>query len=434
MSPEVVIVITFVILFGLIAFRCPIFASLGIASVVGILLIRGVIGLTQVPLSIMSQLNNPVLVAAPLYIIMGETIFQTGIGRDLYDTLHKWFHRLPGGLAIASVFACAIFGAMCGVSIIGVAVIGVMALPEMLRRGYDKKLAAGSITAAGALAMLIPPSLVFILYGAISGVSVGKLFIGGIMPGVFLAIVMAGYILIRVIKNPALAPRDEERITWKERFSSLKKLWTAIVLIVVVMVSIYTGICTPTEAGAIGAAAALLIAAFVYRSLNWQALNKIFSNTARIVGAVILIAACAFAFGQFLLYTRVPDRLAEFSVSLGLSPLLIIMLFMVVLVFMGMFIDGASMVFVTTPIFLPTVIALGYDPLWYGIILVINLEMAVITPPVGLNLYAMKSITEDVTMEEILAGTLPYVLLEFAALTLFVVFPELALWLPRLMD
>jgi len=387
-----------------------------------------------VPLSIMSQLNNPVLVAAPLYIIMGETIFQTGIGRDLYDTLHKWFYRLPGGLAIASVFACAIFGAMCGVSIIGVAIIGVMALPEMLRRGYDKKLASGSIAAAGALAMLIPPSLVFILYGAISGVSVGKLFIGGIVPGVFLALVMAGYVLVKAFRNPALAVRSEDRITWKEKFSSLKKLWTALVLIVAVMVSIYTGICTPTEAGAIGAAVALLIGAFVYRSLNREALSKIFGNTARIVGAVILIAACAFAFGQFLLYTRVPDRLAEFSVSLGLSPFLVMIFFMVILVFMGCFIDGASIVLVTTPIFLPTVIALGFDPLWYGIILVMNLEMAVITPPVGLNLYTMKSIADDVTMEEIISGTMPYVILEFAVLALFVVFPELVLWLPRLMD
>jgi len=228
--------------------------------------------------------------------------------------------------------------------------------------------------------------------------------------------------------------RSEDRITWEEKFSSLKKLWTALVLIVAVMVSIYTGICTPTEAGAIGAAVALLIGAFVYRSLNREALKKIFGNTARIVGAVILIAACAFAFGQFLLYTRVPDRLAEFSVSLGLSPFLVMIFFMVILVFMGCFIDGASIVLVTTPIFLPTVIALGFDPLWYGIILVMNLEMAVITPPVGLNLYTMKSIADDVTMEEIISGTMPYVILEFAVLALFVVFPELVLWLPRWMD
>ncbi|MDY7033666.1 MAG: TRAP transporter large permease subunit [Thermodesulfobacteriota bacterium] len=434
MSPEIIVIITFVLLFVLIALKCPIFASLGIASVVGIFLCRGFVGLTQIPLSIMSQLNNPVLVAAPLYIIMGETIFQTGIGKELYDSFHKWLSGIPGGLAIASVIACAIFGAMCGVSIIAVAVIGVMAVPEMLRRGYDKKIAAGSITGAAALSMLIPPSLVFILYGAVSGVSVGKLFIGGIVPGVFIAILMSVYILLRVIMNPDLAPRSEERITWGDRFSSLKKLWTVIVLIVVVLLSIYTGVCTPTEAGAAGAAVALLIAGFVYKSLSWQAIGTILRNTTRVIGAVLLIAACAFAFGQFLLYTRMPDQLAQFSVSLGFAPILVMLFFMVVLVFMGMFIDGASMVLVTTPIFLPSVIKLGYDPLWYGIILVINLCMAVITPPVGLNLFTMKSIAEDISIEEIIVGTLPYVGINFAALVFFVVFPEAALWLPRLMS
>ena len=433
MSPEIIIVITFVILLTLIAFRVPIFASLGVAGVVGILLSRGFIGLTQVPLSVMSQLNSFILVAAPLYVLMGETLYETGIGKDLYEAFHKWFSGIPGGLAIASIFACAIFGAMCGVSIIGVTVIGVMAIPEMLKRNYDKKLVAGAIGASGALAMLIPPSLVFILYGAIAGVSVGKLFVGGIIPGIFLALLMALYVIFRVKKNPKLAPKGTEVITWKERILVLKKLWTPLLLIILVLVTIYTGICTPTEAGAVGALGALLVAHFVYKGLNKESTTRILKATARIISAVLLIAACAFVFGQFLLYTRVPDKVAEFCVTLGLHPIIIVLVIMMILTIMGMFIDGASMVFVTTPIFLPTIIALGFDPLWYGIILVMNLEMAVITPPVGLNLYALKSITEDISMEEIMVGTLPYVGLEFAALAFFVIFPEVALWLPGLM-
>ena len=433
MPPEVVITITFLTIVVLIVLRFPIFACLGIASLVGIFLSRGIVGLTQVPLSIISQLNNPILVAAPLYIIMGETIFRTGIGTDLYDAFHKWLSPVPGGLAIASVFAAAIFGAMCGVSIIAVAVIGVMAVPEMLKHGYDKKLATGSITSAGALSMLIPPSLVFILYGAISGVSVGKLFLGGIVPGIFIAGLMACYIFIRVIRNPDLARSTQEKATWAERFSSIRKLWTALIVIIVVLVSIYTGICTPTEAGAAGAASALLIAGFVYRTIDWQTLLKIFEATTRVIGAVLLIAACAFAFGQFLLYTRVPDQLAAFSVSLGLTPILVLLIFMVFLVFMGMFIDGASMVLVTTPIILPSVVALGYDPLWYGIVLAMNLCIAVITPPVGLNLYVMKSVVQDMKIEDIIVGTLPYVAINFAALVFFIVFPQAALWLPDLM-
>jgi tripartite ATP-independent transporter DctM subunit len=244
---------------------------------------------------------------------------------------------------------------------------------------------------------------------------------------------MAIYIFFKVLRNPALAKVKDDRIPLREKILSLRKLWPTFLLVVVVMFSIYSGICTATEAGAIGAGVALLLAAFYYKTLTWQSFMKIFGNTSRIVGAIMIIVACAFAFGQFLLYTRVPDRLAEFSVSLGLSPILIILFFMLILVFLGCFIDAGSIILVTTPIFLPTVIALGYDPLWYGIILVMNMEMAVITPPVGLNLYTMRSLTDEVTMEEIILGALPYVILEFATLMLFVLIPELVLWLPRLM-
>lgn len=433
MNPEIIIAITFIILIALIMLRFPIFASLGIAGVVGIFLSQGMIGLTQVPLSIMSQLNNFTLVAVPLFILMGEILFVTGMGKDLYQAANKWLNRIPGGLAIASIFAAAVFGAMCGVSIVGVAVIGVMAIPEMLRYNYNRSLAAGAISASGGLAMLIPPSLLFILYGSVSQVSVAKLFIGGIIPGVFLAILMAAYVIIKVIRNPELAPRPAEKVTWQERFSSLKRLWTALALIASVLVTIYTGVCTATESAAIGAFGALIIAAFVYKTISLQNLKKIFSATARTTAAVAIIAACAFVFGQFLLYTRVPDIVSQFCIGLELSPILIIIGIMVIFVFLGMFIDGGSLVLVTTPILLPTIIALGFDPLWWGILLVMNMNMAVITPPVGLNLYALKSVVPDLSIEEIIQGSLPYVVIEFLALMPFIFFPGLLLWLPGMM-
>lgn len=432
MTNTAVIVIAFAVLMVLIVLRTPIFAALGVAGMLGIYLARGEIGLTQLPFSIMSQLNNFTLVAIPLFILMGEFLFITDLGRDLYDAFNKWLSWIPGRLAVASIFSSALFGAMCGVSIAAVAVIGTMAMPAMKRFGYDDRIAAGSIAASGALAMLIPPSLLFILYGSISGVSVGKLFIGGIIPGIVLAVAMALYVVIRVLLNPQLAPRTEETITWRERFATLSRLWPAILLIIVVLGSIYTGVTTPTESAAIGVAGAFLIATLVYRALNLNSLRALMGATMRTTASILIIMASAFIFSQFLLYTRVPEIVSNALVGSGVPPLVLIVLLMALFVVLGMFIDAASMVLVTTPIFLPAIINLGYDPLWFGIILVINLEMAVITPPVGLNLYTLKTVAPQVRLEDIIAGSLPYVIIDFAVLLLFVIFPEWATWLPNL--
>lgn len=433
MSPDSIIALSFCLLLGLMVFRVPIFLGLGVAGIVGIYLVRGAVGVTQAPLSFIAQVGNFTLVAVPLYILLGEILFTTGIGPDLFEAAHRWLYRVPGGLAVASIFAAAVFGAMCGVSIAGVAVIGVIAVPEMLKRGYDPSLAAGSVTASGALAMLIPPSLLFILYASVSKASVGQLFIGGIVPGVFLAILMAMYVVIRVKLNPRLAPPPDEKFGWGERISILKRLWPPLTLILLILGSIYTGFCTPTEVAAVACVGALVIAHYPYRALNRKALQWIFQATTRTSGSILIILACAFVFSQFLLFTRVPDRVSEFCTSLPWPPWAVILFIMLIFVFLGMFIDAASITIVSTPIFLPTILALGYDPLWFGILLVMNMEMAVITPPVGLNLYTMKSIIPELALEQILRGAMPYVFIEFAALLPFVFYPELALWLPRLM-
>lgn len=433
MSSELIIAITFVLLLLLIFLKCPIFVSLGISGIFGIYLERGMMGLSLVPISIMSQLFNFTLVAIPLFVLMGDVISTTGIGRDLYDAGHKWFNRIPGGLAIASIMAAAVFGAMCGVSIAGVAVIGAMAIPQMLRHNYDKSLAAGAVTASGALAMLIPPSLPFILYGSVSKVSVGKLFIGGIIPGIILAVLMSLYVVVLAVRNPSLAPGSSEKVGWKERILSLKNLWPALILMALVIGVIYTGVCTPTEAAAVGALGSLFIAHFVYKSINWQSLKRIFASSSRITGSILIIAACAFIFSQFLVFTKVPDMLCEFILSLGWPPFLVLFVIMVLLVVMGCFIDGVSLVLVTTPILLPAITALGIDPLWYGILLVMNLEIAVITPPVGLNLYTLKSVIPELDLGTIIKGTLPYVFIEFACILLFMLFPKLVMWLPGFM-
>jgi len=430
MEANVTILAVFAIFCGLVVFGAPIFVCLGLSSVVGMFMIRGVQGLYQLPAAIMGQIESFLLVALPLYLLMGEALSKSGAGADVYEALEKWLNRLPGGLAIASIYACALFGAMCGVSVAGVAAIGVVAVPEMIKRGYDKPLAAGAVTAAGALAVLIPPSISFIIYGAISGVSVGKLFIGGIMPGIILATAMAIYVLLRVLANPALAPSAKRTMTWKEIVAPLPKLWPVVFLIVAVLGTIYTGVATPTEAGGIGAAGALIVAA-MYRKLNGRSFLEILKGTTRVTATIMIIMAAAFAFSQFLNLVRIPETLSEWVISLQMPPIAIVILIMLFFIVLGCFIDGVSLIIVTTPVVLPTIKALGFDPLWYGVILVLNLEMAVITPPVGLNLYTMQSIMKDLlSMKEIIKGSLPYVVVEFVVLMLFVLVPDIATWLP----
>ncbi len=434
MDTSIVLPLVVVLLFLLMGLGSPIFVSLGLSGLFGIYLITGIRGLFQLPASIFAQLDSFTLVAIPLFILMGEIIFITGIGKDIYNAFSKWLNKVPGGLAIASIYSCALFGAMSGVSIAGVATIGTMAIPEMLKRGYDKGLSAGSIAAAGALAVLIPPSISFILYGAISGESVGKLFIGGIIPGIVLATMMAIYVYVKVLRNPSLAPREPGHITFREKLASLKRLWPVLLLVVIVLGTIYTGIATPTEAGAIGVFGAFFIA-LVYGKLSWNTFLSSLGKATHVTVIILIILASAYTFSQFLNLIRLPEMVAMWLTGLHLHRMIIMLIIMGVLIVLGCLIDGASLIIVTTPILLPTVTALGFSPLWYGILLVLNVEIAVITPPVGLNLYTMKGIVGDqISLGEIIKGTAPFIIVDILALLLFMFWPELALWLPGKMS
>jgi len=427
------LIVVIALLFIMMVLGAPIFLSLGLSGIVGIFLISGVRGLFQLPASLFEQLDSFTLVAIPLFILMGEVIFIIGIGKDIYSAFSKWLNRVPGGLAVASIYSCALFGAMSGVSIAGVATIGTMAIPEMLDRGYAKTISAGSVAAAGALAVLIPPSISFILYGAISGASVGKLFIGGIVPGIVLATMMAGYVLIRVLINPALAPKEFAAVSFREKMATLTRLWPVLILIVMVLGTIYSGIATPTEAGAIGVTGAFLIAT-VYGRLTREAFFSSLVKATRVTVAILIILAAAYTFSQFLNLIRLPETVAVWLTGLDMPKWGIMLIIMAALIGLGCLIDGASLIIVTTPILLPTITKLGFDPLWYGILLVLNVEIAVITPPVGLNLYTLKSIAGDrLTLGEIIRGTAPFIVVDVAALLLFMFLPELALWLPSKM-
>ncbi|MFK5582474.1 MULTISPECIES: TRAP transporter large permease [unclassified Serinicoccus] len=423
-------VISIIVLFALIFIRTPLFLALGFAGILGLYLIRGDQGLQTLPLALTAQLANFTLVAVPLYILIGETLSVTGLGRDLFRTSYKWMSRLPGSLGVASVASCATFGAMSGVSLSGVAVVGRMAVPAMLEKGYKPAFATGSVVAPGALAMLIPPSLMFILYSAVTGTSVAALFAGGIVPGILLAVLMAGYIIVVATIRPENAPRTDERYTWGEKFASLRKVIPAILLIVCILGAIYTGFATPTEAAAVGALAAFLIAGLVYRALSWANLKRILVSTVQVSCAVLAIVASAFVFTKVLVLARVPSTVAEFVGGLDLPSFVIMAAIMVVLVALGCMVDAASLLLVVTPVLVPVVAELGYDPLWFGVLLVMNLELAVITPPVGLNLFAMKSVMPEIPLSSIMRGVIPYIIIEFGLLMVMLVVPEIATWLP----
>ncbi len=434
MSAVTVSVIVLIVFLAVLFYGVPVFASLGIASVVGILIMNGVGGLSVIPEIFYEKMDNFVLIAIPLYILMGEILFHTGIGADLYQMAARWTNWLPGGLAMGTVVASAVFGAMCGVSVAGAATIGAFAIPEMLKRGYDRSLASGSVAAAGALALLIPPSIGFIIYGAIADESVGRLFISGIVPGIILAIFMMIYIYVYVSLHPEKAPPPKEKITWKMRFESLLRSWTALFLIILVLGSIYTGIATPTESAAIGAVGAYFLAIFVYRSMNWKIFMEILLSTMKTTGMILLIFVNAMLFGYVITRLQLPQQLAMYVANAHMSKYLVLALIVLLLIFLGMFIDGTSVILISTPILLPTILLMGYDKIWFGVIMMITIEMAVITPPVGLNLYVIKSIApEEVTLKDIITGALPFVLVEIASLIVFVIFPKLALWLPSKM-
>lgn len=434
MSYNLIAIIAIVAFLVLLFAGTPIFASLGLASIFGILLLQGPPGLLAIPSVIYDRLRSFTLVAVPLFILMGEVIFHSRMGAELYTLGSRWLNRLPGGLAMASVAACAVFAAMCGVSIAGVATIGSFAIPEMLDRGYDKSLATGTVAAAGALALLIPPSLGFILYGEVADESVGMLFIGGIIPGITLSLMMMTYIGIRVWMHPELAPPTKEIVTWKIRFSSLSRIWPALVLIFAVLGTIYLGVATPTEAAAVGCIISLFLAFLVYRSLNWQVLRSIFRSAILTTGMILLIFVCALLFGYVLTLLMVPQWLVGFISATGWPTWVILAAVMGMLILMGMFVDAVSVVLISTPLLIPIIESLGYNTLWFGIVMCITLEMAVITPPVGLNLYTIKGIApEEVTLTDIIRGVLPFVGIEIACLAIFVAFPQLCLWLPRTM-
>ena len=364
----------------------------------------------------------------PLFIIMGYYAFYAGLTDDVFFTARQWVGHLPGGLAIASVFGCAGFAACTGASTASAAIMGRVAIPEMRKYGYHPRLAAGVVAASGTLASLIPPSVILVIYGIITEQSIGALLIGGFIPGVISAAIYAGMIYTRVKISPELG-QVQPKASWKERFVSLRRTWGVLLLIFLVIGGIYSGIFTPTEAGGAAAFSAFLMALFM-RRLTIERLKESLLETGRTTIMIFSIIVGVLIFVRFLALTGLPSSFAEFILGLQVPRLLILLMILSVYVFLGMFLDAIGMLMLTLPIIFPAVVSLGYDPIWFGIIAVKMCEICLITPPVGLNCYIVRSVAPDIPLEEIFRGIIPFVAMDILTVALFIVFPQIITFLP----
>ncbi len=364
----------------------------------------------------------------PLFIIMGYYAFYAGLTDDVFFTARQWVGHLPGGLAIASVFGCAGFAACTGASTASAAIMGRVAIPEMRKYGYHPRLAAGVVAASGTLASLIPPSVILVIYGIITEQSIGALLIGGFIPGVISAAIYAVMIYTRVKISPELG-QVQPKASWKEKIISLRRTWGVLLLIFLVIGGIYSGVFTPTEAGGAAAFSAFLMALFM-RRLTMERLKESLLETGRTTIMIFSIIVGVLIFVRFLALTGLPNSFAEFILGLQVPRLLILLMILSVYVFLGMFLDAIGMLMLTLPIVFPAVVSLGYDPIWFGIIAVKMCEICLITPPVGLNCYIVRSVAPDIPLEEIFRGIIPFVAMDVLTVALFIAFPQIITFLP----
>ena len=414
----------------------PVALSFIAINLVGaVLFLGGDAGLLQVARNSVVSLLNFSLTPIPLFILMGEVLFHTGLALKVIDGVERLIKQVPGRLAVVAVVAGTVFSAISGSTIATTAMLGSLMLPVMLARGYHPTMAAGPIMAIGAVDMLIPPSALTVLLGSLSGISISKLLIGGVLPGLMLSVAFVAYIVVRARMNPALAPSTpiEPQTGWAR--------YRLLVLYVLPLVSIFgvvvgamsAGIATPTESAALGAIATMGLA-LVYRALTWTALAKALRGTAAISGMILFIILGATTFSQILSFSGATNGLVSLILGQGLSPLALVALMMLTLVFLGIFVDQVSMMLITLPIFMPIVQRLGIDPVWFGVMFLICMQLGLLTPPFGLLLFTMKGVAPpSITMEQVYAAAVPYIVFGLIVLTAIFFLPALATWLPTLL-
>ena len=407
-------------------------AAMGLFGFLGLLYMRGpnhALGeLMTVPYTLFSSYDLTVI---PLFILMGQICFYAGMSADLFGTTYKWLGQMRGGLAIATVTACAGFAAVCGSSVATAVTMGLVAIPEMKKYRYNASLSTGALAAGGTIGILIPPSLSFIIYGIMTGQSIGQLFLAGVLPGIVQTVLFITVIFILCTYRPVLGPAGPGT-SLREKILSLKNTWIVILLFLAIIGSLYMGICTPTEAAAIGAFVALLFAV-IKKRLNWRTMRGSFVDTVKGTSMLMIIFAGATIMSHFLAVTRIPMILADTVVALEVNRYIILSLILFVYLILGCLMDPGSMLLLTIPTFYPVILALQFDPIWFGVLVTVMCEIGCITPPVGLNVFVIRGIAGDVPMYTIFKGITPFLAADIVLLAIIILFPGLSLLLPSLM-
>jgi C4-dicarboxylate transporter DctM subunit len=443
MSEYVLAVLLFGSAFALLMSGIPIWAGLAAISLMFILIFSPHL-LTTVPYVFHGSMDNFALLAIPLFIFLSAPIAESRASRDLYETLHKWLYKIPGGLGIANMVGCGIFAALCGSSPATAAAIGGIGIPEMRRRGYSPALSTGLIAHAGTFGILIPPSVTMILYGVATETSIGKCFIAGVLPGILeilLSCIWVGavfyYRKITPAKRGAVYYIEDrgivESFTWKDRFTSLIKVLPFVLIIIGIMGSLYGGWATPSEAGGVGAVLSLLFVMTIYKIYRPRQLWNIFIKALNESSMILMIMAAALFFAYVSSDLYATQALGELVLKLPMGKWGIMVLINILLLILGFFIPPAAVILMVAPLLLPIIQGLGFDPIWFAVIMTVNLEIGLVTPPVGLNLYIVKNIAPDVPMSHVLLGVVPFVIIECLVIVAVCIWPELALWLPNKM-
>ena len=435
MSMELLTILLFSGMVVLLVLGFPISFCLGGVAVVFGYFLWGYGGLQTVSYSVLNTMRTIILMAVPLFIFMGNMMERSGLADDLYAMMYRWFGPVRGGLAIGTVLICTIFAAMTGISGAATVTMGLIALPSMLKRGYNKNIAIGSISAGGALGILIPPSVIMIIYAFLASESVGRLFAGGVVPGLLLASMFIIYIIVRcgIRKEMGPALPQEERASWREKLVSLRAVILPIVLVIMVLGSIFSGFATPTEASAIGAVGAIVCAA-ILRKLSWQNLKEACLSTIKLSSMVLWIVIGAAYFTTIYTAIGAPKLIETIILALPVETIFVIVGMQLTFFILGMFMDPTGIVMITAPVFVPVVMALGFDSVWFGVLFVMNMEMGYLTPPFGYNLFYMKGVVpKGITMGDIYRSIVPFVIIQGLALAIVLLFPQIVLWLPNLM-
>ena len=408
----------------------PVAFGLGAVGVAFLVLFQGTDSLRVAAETLYSGLNDFTLVSIPMFIMMGAAIGSSPAGKDLYIALDRWLYRVPGGLVISNIGACALFAALTGSSPATCAAIGKMGIPEMRARGYPDEVATGSICAGGTLGILIPPSITFILYGIATETSIGRLFLAGVLPGLLLTGLFMLWTLVYIWYKGFRAYEAGFRFTWREKFELIPKVAPFLVIVIGVMYVLYGGIATPSEAAGVGAALCVVLAIVVYRMWSPMAWWQILRSTTRELVMILMIIATAVLFGYMLTSLYITQTLAQAIADAQLNRWVLMELINVFLLVCGCFIPPAGIILMTAPILLPIITAAGFDPVWFGVIVTINMEIGLITPPVGLNLFVVNAIAPDVPTKTVLWGSVPYVMMMVVGIIIMSIFPSIATWLP----